>query len=524
MERRSDSEWDWLAEAASTEEHEDVGQVLEMIMSLDQLQGRGLTVDEMAEEMAAQSVELPGGGTWDGQTVTKILGVVDSIRPELAQHPIQQPRSRPGHRAVEPLDDSAHPEDFGLDEKQALAERGILLHPLSLAAFGVFLFLLGLLAFLGSNNTEEATPSSDGPGQSQAADADTDGSNASAEVATTADAPSEDSAGTGSPAAGGAFLEAKLDLNGPPGPGLFSLTGRVPSAEIEQALLRTAEGVYAPFGQVDLEVDESLDPAPFLATSPQLIALLPSITDGTMSITETGITLTGRASDQARVDLLTATLGQLSGQPVSVGDMELTGLRPYEFNASAEDGRLTIGGEVGSELIRRFLVDGATQAYGEGNVIDEFTVSDEVETIFSTYRIPLILALVTSFARYEVELINGSISGTFQGGASFPVNSTEISPEIAALLDLTAGIMASDPSLSMTIKGHTDSTGSAAGNQLLSQERAESVVEYFTAAGVDPARLTALGAGAAEPIAPNTTPAGRALNRRVEFQVGINNR
>ena len=519
MVRRSDSEWDWLAEVVSTGEHEDLGPVLEMIMSLDQLRSRGLSVDDIAAEMAAQSVELPGGGTWDGQTVTKILGVVDSVRHERPQQPDQGLLTGPGHRGVERVDDGANPEEFGLHEKQALAERGILLHPLSLTAFGAILLVLGLAAFFTANNTEDVTPSAEGPGHNQAADASTDAPNAPAEDANSGNATTEAPAAIGSPT-DGAFVEAKLDLDGPPGPGLFRLTGRVPNAEIEQALIQTVEGVYAPFGQIDLEVDESLDPAPFLATSPQLIALLPSLTAGTMSITETGITLTGRAPDQARIDLLTAGMEQLSGQPVSVGDMELTGLRPYEFNASAEDGRLTIGGEVASELIRQFLIDGATQAYGEGNVVDEFTVSDEVETTFSTYRIPLILALTTNFPRYEVALINESISGTFQGGASFPVDSTEISPEIADLLDLAAGIMASDPSLSMTVTGHTDSTGPDEYNQLLSQQRAESVVAYFTAAGVETARLTAVGAGEAEPIAPNTTPEGRAVNRRITFQVG----
>ena len=414
-------------------------------------------------------------------------------------------------------------ENFGVDEKQASSDRGILLHPLSLGAVGVVFFLLGFAAFLTSNNnsnaTDDATPSTDEPGPGQAADAGTDGLNAPADNVATENATTEDPVDTGVPTAG-AFVEATLDLNGPPGPGLFRLSGRVPSAEIEQAMLQTVDGVYAPFGQVDLEVDESLDPAPFLATSPQLIALLPSITDGTIRITETGISLTGRAPDQARVNLLTSTLEQLSGQPVSVENMELTGLRPYEFNASAEDGQLTVGGEVGSELIRQFLLDGATQAYGEGNVIEEFTVSDDVETPFSIYRVPLILALVTNFPRYDVRLANGSINGSFEGGASFPVNSTEISPEIADLLDLSTGILSSDPSLTMTIKGHTDSIGSEDDNELLSQQRAESVIAYLAGRGVDPDRLTALGVGEAEPIAPNTSPEGRALNRRVEFQVG----
>ena len=69
------------------------------------------------------------------------------------------------------------------------------------------------------------------------------------------------------------------------------------------------------------------------------------------------------------------------------------------------------------------------------------------------------------------------------------------------------------------VLGHTDSTGTAAGNQALSQRRAQAVATHLKAHGVALARLATRGYGATEPIADNTTDAGRSLNRRVEIKL-----
>jgi OmpA-OmpF porin, OOP family len=69
----------------------------------------------------------------------------------------------------------------------------------------------------------------------------------------------------------------------------------------------------------------------------------------------------------------------------------------------------------------------------------------------------------------------------------------------------------------MTVVGHTSSEGSDAYNQELSQRRAESVAAALAARGIDAVSLSAKGAGENQPIADNTTEAGRSLNRRVEI-------
>ena len=79
-----------------------------------------------------------------------------------------------------------------------------------------------------------------------------------------------------------------------------------------------------------------------------------------------------------------------------------------------------------------------------------------------------------------------------------------------------AAILNEYPKANFTIEGHTDSTGSEATNQLLSEKRANAVMDYLVNNGIAGARLSAVGYGEANPIAENNTRSGRAANRRVE--------
>src|SRR5699024_1697981 len=80
-------------------------------------------------------------------------------------------------------------------------------------------------------------------------------------------------------------------------------------------------------------------------------------------------------------------------------------------------------------------------------------------------------------------------------------------------------LLKENPDIRIQINGYTDSTGSAAHNLALSQNRAEAVVKYLISKGIDKQRLQAKGYGAKNPIAPNNTPEGRARNRRTELKI-----
>ena len=88
-----------------------------------------------------------------------------------------------------------------------------------------------------------------------------------------------------------------------------------------------------------------------------------------------------------------------------------------------------------------------------------------------------------------------------------------------ATLDSVAAAFKSCPEARLQVDGHTDSSGSEERNQTLSERRAEAVVEYLTSKGVVPGLLGSAGYGLTKPVAPNDTPANKALNRRIDFTV-----
>ena len=100
---------------------------------------------------------------------------------------------------------------------------------------------------------------------------------------------------------------------------------------------------------------------------------------------------------------------------------------------------------------------------------------------------------------------------------SFDTGSAAIKPQLRAVLDPFANSLRNDPNARISIVGHTDNTGSEAVNNPLSVERAHSVRDYLETRGVADARIETAGRGEREPIADNSTEAGRAQNRRVEI-------
>lgn len=105
------------------------------------------------------------------------------------------------------------------------------------------------------------------------------------------------------------------------------------------------------------------------------------------------------------------------------------------------------------------------------------------------------------------------------GNITFASNSAYISSSFYPTLNSLVLVFKEFNKNGVNIVGHTDSTGSQALNQSLSQRRAQSVANYLTANGVPGQRISAYGAGPSQPIASNATDAGRAQNRRVEINL-----
>ncbi|MCW1382407.1 OmpA family protein [Novosphingobium sp. KCTC 2891] len=115
---------------------------------------------------------------------------------------------------------------------------------------------------------------------------------------------------------------------------------------------------------------------------------------------------------------------------------------------------------------------------------------------------------------------NGSaILVNLPNGVTFDTDSTVIKPTFRDTLDRVAQSLAQYPNSLIDVYGHTDSTGSDAYNQSLSERRAGAVAAYLSSRGVAASRIRSQGFGESQPVASNATEEGRSANRRVEIKI-----
>jgi outer membrane protein OmpA-like peptidoglycan-associated protein len=131
-------------------------------------------------------------------------------------------------------------------------------------------------------------------------------------------------------------------------------------------------------------------------------------------------------------------------------------------------------------------------------------------------------ALAEETRRHDLEiqrLQDDSLKIDVSSEVSFDFARAELKPAFIPTLDKVAGLIQKYDRTVVHVIGHTDSIGSDAYNQRLSEQRAERVVQYFSSRGIPWQRLSTEGRGEREPRASNDTEAGRQLNRRVEILI-----
>lgn len=166
---------------------------------------------------------------------------------------------------------------------------------------------------------------------------------------------------------------------------------------------------------------------------------------------------------------------------------------------SANAGRGALIGAVGGAL-----AGGMVGAYMEQQRRDfEKALADEINNgMISVEKLP-----------------NDQLVVRMTGATSFEIDSDQIQPGFYSTLDKISGIVRKYGKTELLVSGHTDITGSAEHNQILSERRAGSVQRYLEADGVIPQRISAFGYGKTQPIASNDTDYGRRLNRRVDITI-----
>ena len=121
-----------------------------------------------------------------------------------------------------------------------------------------------------------------------------------------------------------------------------------------------------------------------------------------------------------------------------------------------------------------------------------------------------------------IERVGEGIKITFDSGILFATNSAQLMPAAKSNIESLAKVLNKYPDTNILIEGDTDSEGAEDYNQELSERRAETVSGYAKGFNVIGSRITTVGFGEMQPVATNTTEAGRQQNRRVEIAIFAN--
>ena len=376
-------------------------------------------------------------------------------------------------------------------------------------------------------------------------------------------------------AAATAAIDVDVDSDGE----TITLTGAVPSAEHEAALIEAAEST-------GLEVTENitvagLEPSAEDADAQigRLGAVIGGLGVGTFVLADLMVDddgpVTGRieALDTAGANTFT---GLVDGESVDVSAPP--DLAPLDVEVNYDGTRIVLEGTVFSEEERDALAASAADVVGEENVVNNLEISElDAAVEGSPARVDSLAAAIGTFGglqsadgslndtdltingvandeatratsvaaleaaadaelrpggeitvpeapeislEEEVELLQAELDALqdeIRENVVFASNSAELTPAAQGTLDRVAEAMTRFSRPVVEVGGHTDSVGPPDFNIDLSQRRTDSVQTYLNTQGIDLGRLQSIGFGEANPIADNLTEEGRLQNRRVEF-------
>jgi outer membrane protein OmpA-like peptidoglycan-associated protein len=130
----------------------------------------------------------------------------------------------------------------------------------------------------------------------------------------------------------------------------------------------------------------------------------------------------------------------------------------------------------------------------------------------------------TQVPNATVERVGEGINVTFSSGVLFGFDKSDLTPTAQENIRQLATILNKYPDTYVRVEGHTDTTGTDAYNNALSERRAVAVANYLKTQNVDASRIQTYWYGSKQPVAPNNSDANRAKNRRVEFAIYANDK
>ncbi|CCD89965.1 conserved hypothetical protein; putative outer membrane protein (ompA-like) [Bradyrhizobium sp. ORS 285] len=301
-----------------------------------------------------------------------------------------------------------------------------------------------------------------------------------------------------------------------------------------------------------------------------LIGQVGKLKDGKFTLSDGEVTLTGMARELGGREAIATALAKLpEGFKVASNEVKAP---PYIFQAYKDPVAVTVtlAGNVPDENIHAVVVGSSSRKFFSEKVVDNLKNSVGAPANFVNAVVPALGALsrlstgtlvvsdrdikISGDALYDgaaAQIRTGLAKEVPQGWqvkaditvkpAAAPVdptvcqqlfsdvlakakirfetNRSDLDRDSTGLLDRLAEIAFRCPTANVEIIGHTDAEGDSAANQVLSQKRAQAVVDYLVKAGLPADRFSAIGYGSTQPIAANDTADGRAQNRRIEFVV-----
>jgi outer membrane protein OmpA-like peptidoglycan-associated protein len=236
---------------------------------------------------------------------------------------------------------------------------------------------------------------------------------------------------------------------------------------------------------------------------------------------------------------------------------------PVAVKLLVDEGKVTLTGTLADDAAKAALGDAAKLAFGADNVLDQVSVDAARSTdgVRVAALAPVLAALGKQTKAGVVDLQGGTVTltGTVVSQqvkdqaeqaarevtgivrnelavgeakaeqvqtqlvalptVEFDNDKATLTPQGQAVVANVASILKANPSIRISIEGHTDSTGAEARNQALSEARARTVLDTLVSLGIAADRMTSAGFGESRPKVPDTSDAAKAINRRVEFIV-----
>jgi OOP family OmpA-OmpF porin len=346
--------------------------------------------------------------------------------------------------------------------------------------------------------------------------------------------------------------------------GRMTLSGLVPDQATSTAIVAAAVGRFGADAVTnEMTVADDVESADWLDRVGEAIADLGSLDNGSAVFGVDGVTLAGVAASPDAIDSLQTSMELLFGDELPVTNrLSVAALASPSLSVSAAGGTVELSGSMPDQASVDALVTAAISQFGSDGVTstlvvgevgspewlvrlpDLFSAAGGLESWAATIgsgRLDLTgfgadatsvagakeaietLALPDVEATVDIEIdptaLAAMLTRLAAGTVTFAPGSATLTGSSSEVLDEIATLLLANPSTSLSVEGYTEELGSTEIAREVSEAEAITVIDSLVGAGVDSARLTAIGYGSRSPIASNATATGRDQNRRIEFTV-----